>query len=209
VQPDTMTHKRLDVTSTVLLAVATVATAWSAYQAREWTGEQALSTSRATAARITENREAALANRQVQIDVATFTQWLNARAEGHPALAAFYRARFRDEFKPPFAAWVAQHPFTNSAAPGTPFEMPQYRLAAQTAAQRQEATAAANSNQSKDANERANDYMLATVLFACALFFAGISSKLQSEGARTWVLGLGCVLFLGTVIYLVTLPAQV
>ena len=204
-----MTHGRLDVASTVLLAMATVATAWSAYQAREWTGQQALSTSHATAARITENRDAALANRQVQIDVATFTQWLNARAQRHPALARFYEQRFRDEFKPAFAAWLATHPLTNRAAPETPFAMPQYRLAAQTAAQRQEANAAASSNDSKDANERANDYMLATVLFACALFFAGISSKLQTEGARTWVLGLGCVLFVGTVIYLVTLPAQV
>jgi hypothetical protein len=204
-----MTHGRLDVASTVLLAMATVATAWSAYQAREWTGQQALSTSHATAARITENRDAALANRQVQIDVATFTQWLNARAQRHPALARFYEQRFRDEFKPAFAAWLATHPLTNRAAPETPFVMPQYRLAAQTAAQQQEATAAARSNDSKDANERANDYMLATVLFACALFFAGISSKLQTEGARTWVLGLGCVLFVGTVIYLVTLPAQV
>ena len=204
-----MTHGRLDVASTVLLALATVATAWSAYQAREWTGQQALATSRATAARITENREAALANRQVQIDVATFTQWLNARAQRHPALARFYEQRFRDEFKPAFAAWLATQPLTNRAAPETPFVMPQYRLAAQTAAQQQEATAAARSNDSKDANERANDYMLATVLFACALFFAGISSKLQTEGARTWVLGLGCVLFVGTVIYLVTLPAQV
>jgi len=204
-----MTHGRLDVASTVLLAMATVATAWSAYQAREWTGQQALSTSHATAARITENRDAALANRQVQIDVATFTQWLNARAQRHPALARFYEQRFRDEFKPAFAAWLATQPLTNRAAPETPFVMPQYRLAAQTAAQQQEATAAARSNDSKDANERANDYMLATVLFACALFFAGISSKLQTEGARTWVLGLGCVLFVGTVIYLVTLPAQV
>ena len=204
-----MNHGRLDVASTVLLAMATVATAWSAYQAREWTGRQALSTSHATAARITENRDAALANRQVQIDVATFTQWLNARAERHPELARFYEQRFRDEFKPAFAAWLATRPLTNRAAPETPFAMPQYRLAAQTAAQRQEASAAASSNDAKDANERANDYMLATVLFACALFFAGISSKLQTESARTWVLGLGCVLFVGTVIYLATLPAQV
>jgi hypothetical protein len=91
-----MTHRRLDVVATFLLALAGVMTAWAAYQARQWTGEQALSTSRATAARITENRDAALANRQVQIDVATFTQWLNARATGHAALAHFYRQRFRD-----------------------------------------------------------------------------------------------------------------
>jgi hypothetical protein len=204
-----MTHRRLEILSTVLLALATVATAWSAYQARQWTGEQAQATSRATAARITDNRFAALANRQVQIDVATFTQWLNARAEGHPALARFYQQRFRGEFEPAFAAWLATRPFTNTAAPETPFATPQYRLKAQADADHQELVAAANAQQSKDANERADNYMLAVVLFACALFFAGIASKLQTETARAWVLGFGCVLFAGTVIWLLTLPTQV
>jgi hypothetical protein len=201
-----MTHRRLEVVSTVLLALAAVATAWAAYQARKWTGEQALSTSRATAARITENRYAALASRQVQIDVATFTQWLNARAEHHPVLARFYEQRFRDEFKPAFAAWLTGRPLTNPSAPETPFAMPQYRITAQADAQRQEATAAAFSEKSKDADAHANDYMLAVVLLACALFFAGISSKLQTERARAWVLGFGGALLLGALIWLLTLP---
>jgi len=204
-----MTHGRLDVVATFLLALAGVMTAWAAYQARQWTGEQALATSRATTARITENRDSALANRQVQIDVATFTQWLNARATGHGALANFYRQRFRDEFKPAFAAWVATRPLKNPSAPETPFAVPQYQLAAQTAADHQEAMAAAAGNQSKAANQRANNYTLAVVLFATALFFAGISSKLQTERARAWVLGMGCVLFLVAVVWLVTLPAQI
>ncbi len=81
---DAKNERRLELAATVLLALATVATAWSAYQAREWTGEQAQGTAHATAARIAVNRAAALANRQVQIDVATFIQWVDARAEGRP-----------------------------------------------------------------------------------------------------------------------------
>jgi hypothetical protein len=204
-----MTHRRLELVSTVLLASATVATAWSAYQARQWTGEQAQGTSRATAARIEENRSAALANRQVQIDVATFTQWLNARAEGHPALARFYRQRFRDEFKPAFASWRATQPFTDATAPPTPFALPQYRLQAEAHAAQLERTAAANAEHSKEANQRADNFMLAVVLFACALFFAGLSTKLQTERARAWVLGMGCSLFVGTLIWVITLPTQV
>src|SRR5262249_39844883 len=67
--------RHLEWASTILLALATVATAWAAYQSRQWTGEQSTGYSQATAARISENRAAALANRQVQIDVATFIQW--------------------------------------------------------------------------------------------------------------------------------------
>ncbi len=101
----------LEVISTVLLALATVATAWSAYQARQWTGEQSQGYSQATALRIEENRVAALADRQVQIDVATFIQWVDANEEQQTRLADLYRARFRDEFKPAFAAWLATDPF--------------------------------------------------------------------------------------------------
>jgi hypothetical protein len=202
------TVRRLELVATVLLALATVATAWSAYQARQWTGVQSLSTSKATAARIAENRYSALANRQVQIDVATFIQWLDARQSRRPALADFYSARFRPEFKPAFEAWMATRPFTDKSAPPTPFAMAQYRLKATAQAERLERTAAAHSEDAREANQRADNYMLAVVLFASSLFFAGISAKLTTPRARTAILVLGCVLFAGTVIWLVTFPVR-
>jgi hypothetical protein len=205
---DAKAERWLELAATVLLALATVATAWSAYQAREWTGEQAQGTSHATAARIGVNREAALANRQVQIDVATFIQWVDARAEGRSALASFYRMRFRKEFEPAFLAWLGTEPFTNSTAPKSPFELRRYRLAADRQAQRLELQAAADSGHAKDANERADNYMLAVVLFASSLFFAGLSTKLHTPTAKLVLLGLGSALFLGTAIWLATLPTQ-
>jgi hypothetical protein len=203
-----LTPKRLELVSALLLAAATIATAWSAYQSRQWTGEQAQNTSKATAQRIAENRFAALANRQVQIDVAAFIQWLDARAQGRPRLATFYRQRFRPEFKPAFAAWLATRPFTNRSAPPTPFAMPQYRLAADAKADGLERSAARSSERSKEANQRADNYLLAVVLLATALFFAGISTKLETTGIRAAILGSGCLIFVGVVIWLATFPAQ-
>lgn len=78
-----------------------------------------------------------------------------------------------------------RRPFDRTDAPRTPFELPQYRLKAS-----------------------ADNYMLAVVLFASALFFAGISVKFDSLAARRAILGLGWVLFLGTVIWLATFPVQ-
>jgi hypothetical protein len=204
-----MTERRLEIASAVLLALATLATAWAAYQARQWTGEQAQGYSKATAARIAVNRTAAVANRQLQIDVATFIQWVDAHEEGRQKLADFYEERFRDEFKPAFGAWLASDPFENADAPSTPFAMPQYRLKANTDADRLEASAAARSNVAAAANQRANNYMLAVVLFASSLFFAGISTKLGSTGVRTATLALGWILFLGTFVWLVTMPTRV
>jgi hypothetical protein len=205
----TLSDRRLELLATVLLTLATVATAWAAYQAREWTGEQSEGYSRANATRIDVNRTSALANRQVQIDVATFIQWIDAHAQHRTPLAAFYAARFRNEFKPAFTAWLATKPFTNRAAPRTPFVMPDYRLRAAVRADRLESVATAASQRAKDANRHADDHMLAVVLFASSLFFAGLSTKLDIRTARITLLALGWVVFLGTVIWIATSPTQV
>jgi hypothetical protein len=144
----------------------------------------------------------------VQIDVATFTQWLNARAQHDDALARFYSARFRPEFQPAFAAWLATEPLRNANAPQTPFAMPQYRLKAQTDADGLEKTAAAASQRAKDANQHADNTMLAVVLCATALFFAGISAKLGDTRARGAILGLAGVALIFALIWLATLPVQ-
>ncbi len=86
--------------------------------------------------------------------------------------------------------------------------MRQYRLQASAEADRLEATAAAGSERAKVANQRADNYMLAVVLFASSLFFAGISTRLQTARARTAILGLGCFVFLATVVWISTFPVQ-
>lgn len=203
-----ITERRLELASAVLLALATLATAWSAYQARQWTGQQSQGYSQGTGARIAENRAAGEAGRLEQIDIATFIQWIDARAQRRTELAAFYQARFRPEFQPAFAAWLATRPFTNPGAPPTPFAMPQYRLAATAQAEQLEKTAAAASERAGDANQRADNYMLAVVLFASALFFAGISQKFDVLRIRIALLGLGWLVFLTTAIWIATFPVR-
>ena len=63
-----------------------------------------------------------------------FSQWLNAYASGDERLQAFYRARFRPEFKAAFEPWLAADPRTNPDAAPTPFATPQYQLATRTQA---------------------------------------------------------------------------
>jgi hypothetical protein len=196
----------LEIVSTVLLALATVATAWAGFQSRQWTGQQAQSYSRGNAARVESTRASDLANRQGVIDVATFIEWVNATKANNNDLATFYRTRFRAEFKPAFEAWIATQPLTDPTAPATPFAMPTYQLAANTEADRLEQVAATNSAKAQAANERANNYVGALVLFASALFFAGIGTKVRSIGARTVIVGLGCLLFVGTLAWLASLP---
>ncbi len=200
---------RVDLFATILLAVAAVGTAWSTYQSTQWRGEQAVNTSKATAARIQSSEASTRAGQLTQVDIATFIQWVDADVKGDEKLAQFYRKRFREEFRPAFAAWLAAEPKTNPDAPLTPFAMPQYRLATANEAERLNTLAGARSNAAGQANQRADDDILAVVLFATALFFAGISTKLHSLRHREILLGLGWLIFLGTAIWLATLPTTI
>jgi hypothetical protein len=55
-------------------------------------------------------------------------------------------------------------------------------------------------------NEHADDYMLAVVLFAACLFFAGISTKLHSQRQREVLVALVWVLFLATAVWVASSP---
>jgi hypothetical protein len=134
---------------------------------------------------------------------------VDAFAQDQVELADFYRERFRDEFEPAFEAWVATKPRQNPDAPPSPFAMPEYRLAAATKADELEEDAAEYGREVQRNIERADSYMLAVVLFAIALFFAALSTKLKSRDMRITLLVLGYVLFVGTAIWLATQPVNV
>ena len=196
----------VELVATVLLALATVATAWSGYQASRWTGEQAKAFSRANAARVESTRWSNLANSQTEIDVATFTQWVDAYARNETMLADFYRRRFRPEFKPAVEAWIASRPLKNPEAPLTPFATPQYRLAARAESERLEAKAAAEAAVAGRNIQRATNYVLGVVLFSSALFFGGISSRIGNPRTRAVILGMGCLVLLAGLAWVISLP---
>ena len=197
---------RVEIIATVLLAVATVATAWSGYQSTRWNGEQAKAGGRATALRIESAKAAGLANSQTSVDVATFTQWVDAYALHETELADFYFRRFRPEFKPAVDAWVATKPLKSRGAPLTPFAMPQYKLKARADAERLDAAAAGFSARVLTNIQRASNYVLGVVLFASALFFGGMSAKLTTPRVRVAMLTIGCTIFVCTAVWMATSP---
>jgi hypothetical protein len=67
-------------------------------------------------------------NVEQAVDVGLFTDWIAARSEVNDELAAFLEARFREEFRPAFDAWVAERPLQTPGAPATPFEMDECQL---------------------------------------------------------------------------------
>ena len=133
----------------------------------------------------------------------------NAYGRGERALADFYFRRFRKEFKPAVTAWIASRPLQNPDAPLTPFAMPHYRLAANAEADELDGEAEKLSAQVRRDIQRGSNYVLCVVLFAAALFFAGMSTKLTTPALRKATVAVGCLLFLGTLVWVATFPVSV
>ena len=189
----------VEIVATVLLAVAAVATAWSSYQANRWNGETTKATGRVNALRIDAARSQGLAEGQTQVDIGMFFQWVNADAADDPELADFYRERFRPEFQPAFDAWLATDPLTDPEAPPTPFtDDYQSTMQARIDAERLDAEAEEMAATVRRNVQRSANYVLGVALFAVALFFAGMSTKLPSPGPRKVLLAVGCLVFVGT-----------
>jgi hypothetical protein len=179
------------------------------YQATRWNGEQTKTASRVNAVRIDASRVQGLAEGQTQVDIAMFLEWVDATAAGDDELATFYAERFRPEFRPAFEAWLATDPLTEPSAPPTPFAMDAYQLqasddAAQLDAEAEQLAAIARRNV-----QRAANYVLGVVLFAVALFFGGMSTKLHGDGPRKVLLAVGCIVFAGTAAWIATFPISV
>jgi hypothetical protein len=199
-------RRRPETLAAILLSVAAVATAWSSYQASRWTGEQAKAFAAATSVRVESTRASNLGNAQTQVDIAIFTEWVNARLQGDQRRETFYEERFRDEFRPAFQAWLDTDPFHDPTAPTSPFAMPEYRLAANAQATALEAAADRSAEAARTNVQRATNYVLGVVLFAIALFFAGISTKLTRPRIRAIILAMGWAVLIVTAAWIATFP---
>lgn len=124
-------------------------------------------------------------------------------------LAEFYLQRFRAEFRPGFDAWLATKPLTNPDAPPTPFAVDEYRLEAAAETERLDAESERMSAIARRNVQRSANYVLGVVLFAVSLFFAGMSNKVTGSGPRQVMLAVGCVVFVGALVWIATFPISV
>jgi hypothetical protein len=87
--------------------------------------------------------------------------------------------------------------------------MPEYQLAAIADARRLDAETGFFAAAVPRNVQRSTDYVLAVVLFAVALFFAGMSAKIHRPSTRKALLAVGAVAFLGALAWIAALPVSI
>ncbi len=200
--------QRIELIAAILISIATVFSAWCAYQSRLWSGTQAAATNAAGAARASSARLTNQALTQTTVDVLLFEQYALAISEDNIRLADFLRDRFRDEFKPAFNAWIATEPLTNPDAPPSPFGMPEYVNADQVESDRLVAQAEQKAQEASRANDIGSRFVLYTVLFAMVMFFGGVSLRIGDVRVRLMLFSFALLVFIAGLVFVFTSPIR-
>jgi hypothetical protein len=202
--------ERIEIVAAVLLALATVLSAWGAYQATRWSGEQADAYAESASLRAEASRQGTVASRNIQVDVSTFLAWSQAKATGDERLATFLESRFRAEFKAPFEAWLGERTLDDQGLPtGTPFDRPEYVVEAQVTADKLNADADEALAEARYDNQISDNFVLTAVLFASVLFFAGTAAKFRPQWIRWMMIGVAVVVFCMGIVIEFTLPQSI
>jgi hypothetical protein len=197
----------LDITAAILLSIATVATAWCVYQATGWSGEQSRAYAEASSHRIEASREYNRSMEVLAIDADLFMQWVAAYNAGDQRLLGFYESNLmRPAFLPYLNDWRATRPLENPYAQANPLVGEEYQRELFAESERLRGQAEAEFEEATEANQAADEYILATVSFASVLFFAGISPKFHSPRIQIALVGMGILMFLVGVLQIGGLP---
>lgn len=203
--PGWLSQRASENLSAFLLAIASLATAWSGYQASVWSGIQAREY---TVAMELRTRSAQVADEVARIrmfDLAIFTRWLEAHSSDRERLALMYERHFRPEFRPAFTAWRKE--FGRPGTEGTtPFTRPEYRLASAAQADRIDQASTRAFRTGQVANDVSDGYVFDTVILATVLFFAGAIRPLVAPRTRGIILLIAIVLCVWAIARLVGEP---
>jgi len=166
----------IEIVILLLLATATVASAWSVYEASAWGNVQmenvgAIVLSQGESIRLTDND-----NMLRTIDVNLFLSWIQAASENQTGRMVFLEDRFRDEFRPAFNEWL-RGAKPGEVPPGTPFSLQSYSLKTSRDLEQLKLNMSARLDKVRQANANSDSYVLTTVFGALVLFFAGVSGK--------------------------------
>lgn len=212
----------IELTLAIIMSLAAVGTAWAGFQSAKWSGVQANSYAQASAVRVESSKASTEAGQERLVDVVTFTSWLSAlqieiaedpsvRPSGdytpdEDEMSGFLFARFRAEFRPAMDAWLETRPLMDPDAPGTPFEMDEYRLEADEKSAGLVAEAEDLAAKARQANQRSDNYVMIAVALALSLFFAGVATRVRRLRSKKFLVVLSVVALAASAVVLVFSP---
>jgi hypothetical protein len=199
-------RKWIEPLTALIMALATVGTAWCSYESASWTRRS----NRLMHEFNSLERQAGLLSVQgmqtASIHAAMFMQVLAARQAGNEKLASFYAERFPPDVRKAYDSWLAQKPFENPNADPHPFVPNLYQMRGAQEAAKATADAASKVKEARNAGNVSGQYLANTVMFATVLFFANAAGKFEQARVRLVSFAFAIGVFTFAVVRIATLP---
>jgi len=177
-------RKWIEPVTALMMALATVGTAWCSYESASWTRRS----NRLMNEFNSLERQAGIINIQgmqtASIHAAMFMQLLAAKQAGDEKLASFYVQRFPPVARKAYDAWLAQKPFENPKADPHPFVPNLYQVPGTQQADKLAADAVSKVQEARNAGNVSGQYLANTVMFATVLFFSNAAGKFEQARVR-------------------------
>ncbi|MCC6675592.1 MAG: hypothetical protein IT436_00485 [Phycisphaerales bacterium] len=189
----------------LILSLATLASTWCGYQARQWSGAQAAN----QAASDTAERQAAestIVGLQIRTqDGLVLLEYWRAVRERDEMTARTIYLHMRPQLRDAVDAAVKDGIETDPGVRG-PLQRPEYALPEEQTAIADRDQAASHQALATSAGKTAGSYVLLTLMFASVLFFGGIGGTFSDRRIRTGLASVALVLFAVTLLMLAALP---
>jgi hypothetical protein len=202
--------QRFERCESIILSIAILGTAWSAYQAALWNGIETFRLAGAAAANRAAMEKHLLTEQQFTPDAIQVLHIVDHLVEGRSNIVDFYVKRIRPELRAAVEAWIALKPVENPDTPAHPLVMPEYTERVldpgRAEVHRLDAGAEHQLSLAHLAKQTANRYIMFTVLLASVLFFTGIAGKFDPGKARAALLVFAAVVLASVAILLLATP---
>jgi hypothetical protein len=203
---ETPAREFLEIMEALLLALVSIATAWSGYQAARWDGHSALYYGESSKLRAQSSKYATLGTQTRLFDTVTFGSWLQFEAEGKARIAQLFERRFTPAYKRAFDDWLLLNPLLNPQAPPGPAFMPEYHNPLLDRSNALDAQATATFQRGTDARETADSYVRDTLILASVLFLIAIGQRFKVRQVRRTLITVSAFLLVFGIFELTTLP---
>jgi hypothetical protein len=205
--PERQEKKRwVEPVTALLMALATLSTAWCSYQSAAWTRKSNRLMNEFNSLERRAGLQTMQGMQQATIHTAMFMQLLAAQQAGNEKLVKFYVERFPPDVRKAYDAWLAERPFENPNADPHPFVPKLYEVRGTREAAEASAKAANSLQEARNAGSVSGQYLANTVLFATVLFFASASGKFEQRRVRVVAFAFAVAVFAFAVMRTAMLP---
>lgn len=196
---------RIELAIAVILSLATLASTWSGYQAKQWARIQGDHQSAADTAERTAAEDTIISLQTRTFDGIVLLAYWTALREQDTATAGSLHAHMRPQLRVAVDASLAAGGLRDPTVAG-PLERAEYALPEESDAKRLRDDALRLNGEAQKAGRVSGEYVLLTLLFASVLFFGGIAGSFNHRPIRIMLAGVSLVLFVIAMGMLAQLP---